>query len=517
MPEVIIAGAGLAGLSAAHRLLERGFDVTVMEANDFVGGKLGAHQDAGQPDWHEHAYHMYLNWYHNFWAFMDQIGTRQNFEAMPFINYIKRDRPGRHYQLKNLGSPWTLMQNLFSGIAGPADMFIYAYSLFDLISRPVPRPDKLDETSVFAFMASLPYNTDVAMRGSSRTLAEAFACPSYLSSTRSYRALVTYGFRMPDPTMWLLRGNTQNSIFAPWFTYLQNRFGARFALMPLTRVEEVAVVNRRIDHIRIGDMPHRAGPHRGQPRVRTTNHRDVPVRGDLVLAVPPKELASLVSFDMAQEAPNLADVRRLHSEPMISLDLYFNIRLPDVPRGITVLLDSRFELSFLDQSQIWGNWQGGTFLNVIASDADTIIDFGHRQIVELMLGELQRYLVFSRADVDHSHLKTNVGEELFINEVGSWEYRPTATTNIPNLFIAGDFCQTVVDVVTIEGAVMSGLNAAEALRRRHGIGTPITVMTPKTYPAPPLAALRLAEMPLAYAAKAVSMADGLLRRVFPSP
>ncbi len=46
-PSVVIAGAGVAGLTAAHRLLQRGFDVTLIEADDFVGGKLGAHQESG--------------------------------------------------------------------------------------------------------------------------------------------------------------------------------------------------------------------------------------------------------------------------------------------------------------------------------------------------------------------------------------------------------------------------------------------------------------------------------------
>jgi Flavin containing amine oxidoreductase len=124
--------------------------------------------------------------------------------------------------------------------------------------------------------------------------------------------------------------------------------------------------------------------------------------------------------------------------------------------------------------------------------------------------------VFDNADIDWDrvHLQTNVGEELFINEVGSWESRPSATCEIPNLFIAGDFCKTAVDVVTIEGAVVSGLNAAQAICHRHRVATPITILEPEAYPTLPLAVMALAGAPLAYAAKAVSLADNAFKRAY---
>ncbi|GGV30879.1 protoporphyrinogen oxidase [Streptomyces griseoflavus] len=44
---VVVVGAGIAGLAAAHRLLERGARVTVLEASDRVGGKLLPGEIAG--------------------------------------------------------------------------------------------------------------------------------------------------------------------------------------------------------------------------------------------------------------------------------------------------------------------------------------------------------------------------------------------------------------------------------------------------------------------------------------
>jgi uncharacterized protein with NAD-binding domain and iron-sulfur cluster len=45
--QVIVVGAGIAGLSAALRLAERDFKVTLVEQNNFLGGKLGAHKHEG--------------------------------------------------------------------------------------------------------------------------------------------------------------------------------------------------------------------------------------------------------------------------------------------------------------------------------------------------------------------------------------------------------------------------------------------------------------------------------------
>jgi oxygen-dependent protoporphyrinogen oxidase len=43
----IVVGAGIAGMTAAYRLRQRGFDVTVLEATDYIGGKMSSLQVDG--------------------------------------------------------------------------------------------------------------------------------------------------------------------------------------------------------------------------------------------------------------------------------------------------------------------------------------------------------------------------------------------------------------------------------------------------------------------------------------
>jgi hypothetical protein len=536
MPEVIIVGAGLAGMSAATRLMEQGFDITLYEQNDFLGGKLGAHKDDVTDDPHEHCYHMYLNWYNNFWQLMSELGALGKFTPSTTIGYRRpgdtETRPG----LTNAGSLATIPANMFNGTASPADQFISAYSLLDLIGTQAMSASVLEQTSVSGFFRSRGYSTEGSIQSAARTLAEAFASPSYLSSSRSYQSLIKYGYRHPVPSLWLLTQNTNDAIFEPWAKHLEARATAlkrRFEIQRQIRVEELHMTDGEVRKLTIGTMTANPSTDRGKP-IKSTKKRQVDVPGDLMLTVPPGALGRLVSPDVAARAPKLETVRLLRSEPMISLDLYFREKIPGLNKNITVLLDSKYTLSLLDCSQVWTDPpKGGTFLNVISSNADLIADYPNEVILDLVLKELHRFLGFKLGptnvaqderndDVDYKrcHVQTNIGEELFVNQVGSWDYRPKATCEIPNLFLAGDFCQTVIDVVTVEGAVVSGLVAAEALRRRRGIGTPIAIVEPDSYPAILPAMLAAALRPAALAAKAVSVADTMMRaqfsRIFPN-
>jgi hypothetical protein len=75
-------------------------------------------------------------------------------------------------------------------------------------------------------------------------------------------------------------------------------------------------------------------------------------------------------------------------------------------------------------------------------------------------------------------------------------------------------------VVTIEGAVVSGLMAAEAIRQKAGAGKDaVEIILPDAYPEKAMAMVKWIGMPYAYAAKAWSMAsDGFhsyMQETFP--
>jgi hypothetical protein len=65
---------------------------------------------------------------------------------------------------------------------------------------------------------------------------------------------------------------------------------------------------------------------------------------------------------------------------------------------------------------------------------------------------------------DGPTVESNANDEpLMVNTVGSWQNRPGSRTRIPNLFMAGDYVRTHVDLATMEGANESGRAAVNAL------------------------------------------------------
>jgi hypothetical protein len=552
MPSVTIIGAGIAGLTAALRLVERGFAVTLLEQNKFIGGKLSAHQSppesddwpqaghgessghdtlpdrAATRDYHEHSYHMYLNWYHNFWKIVDEVGIRDHFKPQETCSYLRRNAAGAPIvELRNVGSLETLWQNTFSGLVTPADMVVYGYSLIDLLGTPAD-DTQLGHTSVYAFMRARPYMTESALALHGQTLAKAFATPTDLTSNHSYRNFINYGYRLPTPMISLLQGDTQQYLLRPLLRHVAaaaRTSGGSFRLRPLTQVTELLIEGGRVAGLMVRtpamspSLDHVSPPEAHPPSCSEA------VEGSVILAVPPAALSHLVSYQVFEHAPELARVRKLRSQPMASIDVYFKRRLPGIPSGITILLDSEFDLTFVDNSQIWGEpyRNGPTFLNVVVSDFRTLVPYnrtvkGRERQMEHVFGELRRYMTFKYDpetkddDIDRSrcYLQTNTGEQLFINEVGSWENRPATRCGLPNLFIAGDYCQTFIDVTTIEGAVVSGLMAAEAVRRLSSAGTAIEPIRPETYPQALLSAMKAFGTPTAYAAKAVSAASEVI-------
>ncbi len=86
---VIVVGGGIAGMSAAVVLAERGVAVTVLEANDHLGGRLGAWSERlpdGTEQYIEHGFHAFFRHYYTWRSILRRADPQLSFLA-PVSSY----------------------------------------------------------------------------------------------------------------------------------------------------------------------------------------------------------------------------------------------------------------------------------------------------------------------------------------------------------------------------------------------------------------------------------------------
>jgi hypothetical protein len=542
--QVTIVGGGIAGLTAALRLAQSGCEVTIYEKDSTVGGNLGGDPDP-QGRFHDVYPHMFGDWYNNFWELAHELGLsrERDFEQRPTCAFLQAGDFPKFKLLTNNGSPSTAIANLTSDIIPVPDMFLAAYSIIDLLSQDFSGAALINEQTVNGFMTSRPYVTEKMLDMHNIIISNIWAVNSYLTSAFAYQSFAKYQFRHPAPQCWVLKGDAYSKLILPFVRKLES-LGVH--LKTNSTVRHVRVNNNKVDRICVSDQ-------NGISDLEVDN---------LILAVPPAFLAQLVmsaETDHGQHRhkeqgepivnvlPNLSELRRIHSEPIPVYDVAFKRKLPGIPNYYVSLLDSLFEMTFVDISQTHPH-MNYTALAVAVSDFYRLPDDSVRpaavvtpkadalpltsigpsnytlskQAQEsakfLILQELNRYIPFklgthfgdegSDVDWDNSFYHSNEEHPLFINEVGSREWSPKVwDSRLLNLYFAGDFCLNPIDIATVEAGVVSGLQAAEALAHNEKIHAKIGFIRPEFYPESAMALWKVALAPYAAAAKCWSDAQ----------
>lgn len=156
-PRVLVIGAGLAGISAATTLADRGVVVHLRERNPYLGGKLGAWKHTfgdGETVGIEHGYHAFFGCYYNLDRFLNRLGLRQRFTRTTDYRILLTD--GDEMGFAGLEStPFlNLMHIVWKGIFDWRDFILHPQHalLGELVRYHPERTDaRLDHMSFQAF------------------------------------------------------------------------------------------------------------------------------------------------------------------------------------------------------------------------------------------------------------------------------------------------------------------------------------------------------------------------------
>lgn len=86
--KVAVIGGGIAGISAASTLAEKGFEIELFEKASFLGGKVGSweFESNGETLRTEHGFHAFFRQYFNLLEFLKQIGSSKH--LIPIDDYV---------------------------------------------------------------------------------------------------------------------------------------------------------------------------------------------------------------------------------------------------------------------------------------------------------------------------------------------------------------------------------------------------------------------------------------------
>lgn len=519
VPRVAVVGGGIAGMTAALRLAERGYAVTLYEQQQQLGGNLSSRRSPETGLYHDVFPHMFSNFYVNFWELAERdLGLQRGTDFAPQDSFKFIDEQGRYSELRVASDPLALLKDMFSGVAGvsPADLFLYLYSIVDLMATRFEERGDL-AISVDSFVQSRPFGTEAVATLHDSSLMFIWSIHATLTAAASYRNFNHHTFGNVKPLVWLLKGPLQTRLIEP-LAALMRRRGCRIELgHALDRVE---VQGGRAVKLHFAKR-------KEAPAVEVTDF------DHLVLALTPAALGRVADAGRAghrigDRVPMLLHAgQRLPSEPIAVMDLYFKRKLEHIPPEMVAAPGTDCYFSFIDISRLWGTeeQQGITALTLSASDAWALpyesqhangyhlVKLLHRRVGGFDPG---RHWGDEEGDIDwvRTSYRSNTDEPIFVNQVGTWPYRPDPVMpGLDNVVFAGDFCRNHVDMATVEAAVTSGINAAAALQQRAPLGEPVVLKQSPKVPDVAIGLLKLALMPAAYAAKAWVVASAIPGRL----
>ncbi|WP_254768803.1 hydroxysqualene dehydroxylase [Salinilacihabitans rarus] len=504
MTRVTILGGGVAGLTAAHELAERGFDVTVYERNPRFGGKArslpGPRLDGGAALPAEHGFRFFPGFYRHVIDTMERtpladdsgrtvadnlVRTTQMLQAVTTgdSRVMVTDRP------RSLAGWRERLGSIFGGAQVPPDeSAFFVDRLLTLLTSCEARFDEEYERLPWWEFVNAAEMSDTYRKFLAYGVTQSLvAMRPEVASTRTIGRIYLQMLRgLFDDSVHadrLLNGPTNDAWIDPWVAHVE-RLGATLHANATVTAVEFDEREGRVSGVRV----ERGG-------------REERVESDYyVLAVPVEAARRLVTPEIAATAPSLADLDRIDTAWMNGVQFYLAEDVPTV-EGHGVYYDSPWALTSISQRQFWeefdrydGDGAVGGVLSVIISEWDRpgIVyekparECTREELAAEVWAQLKAHLDGGPADAaladenllewfvdpalayDEAAGRLTNREPLLVNTVGTLQYRPPADVAVPNLAVAADYVHTHTDLASMEAASEAARRAVTAILEREG-------------------------------------------------
>jgi 15-cis-phytoene desaturase len=435
---VVIIGAGLAGMAAAVDLADAGHQVTILEANRFIGGRTSSWTEQGMPI--ESGLHRFLGFYTALPALLKHVGI--DLDKMLFwedeIEVRSPDGAMATLGLAPLHKPFKTAWSIagHNDFLTPADKLAVGKMFAAGMLAYEKEPDKLDQITV----AEYAKQHDISDRAFNHLLIPItegiFFLPIHKYSMFNLMGLfMPYLKSLPKLRVGAFQGGMSEVMMRPLAEYVQARGGRLVLGAPAQRI---LVEHGRVAGVIAEGTTYRA-PH-------------------TILAASLHGAQKLVraSFD---DTSAFATMLRLPTMPAVTFQI--ELTEPAMPMDRTTFGPQTALASFAEQSRTTFKNSAGR-LSVILTPPENFLGMAPADILKIVIADAARLGIELDGKVKDFR-KVELPHDFYALSPGSEALRPPQKTSIPGLALAGDYTKQPY-LATMEGAVVSGTEAAKLVR-----------------------------------------------------
>ncbi|NTW69075.1 MAG: NAD(P)-binding protein [Chlorobiaceae bacterium] len=451
--KIAIFGAGVAGLSAAIELVDKGHSVEIYEKRKVLGGKVSVWKDS-DGDSVESGLHIVFGGYSQLQQYLKRVGAENNYSWKEHaLIYAESDGNQSFFKKANLPSPWAEV------VGGLQTSFLTMWDKLSLIKGLYPALAGNEE--YFRSQDHMTYSEWHRLRGASEhslqklwraiALAMNFIEPNVISARPMITIFKYFGTDYAATKFGFFRKNPGDSMIEPMRQYIQSKGGRIFVDAKLSRFELNS--DETIKHAVLRD---------GHTITADAYISALPVHN--IKTVLPVEWLAHNYF---------RNLHQFEGSPVANCQLWFDRKITDTDnlmfsQGTTFATFADVSLTCPEDFQNGvGTSNGGSVMSLVLAPAHNLMTMPNDVIISMVMKDIHDRFPKSR---DAKLLKSTlvkIPESVYKAVPDVDQFRPDQISPIKNFFLAGDYTYQRY-LASMEGAALSGKQAAEKLLSKLG-------------------------------------------------
>ena len=441
--KALIMGGGMSGLATAINLLDQGFAVELIEADEMFGGRASSWTDE-DGDMIDNALHVFFPYYVNLVNFFKKVGVADKIMwKRPEYYYAQDNGEMAVLRFPNLPAPFhaaAALMGMMKSYKGtpPWKMLFTALAIGNMVTKTDAEIDELDNISWGQWvMRRGPIGAfdcyDTGIRGLTFTYPWAVSAKVFANWARKISASTE------DATIGFANGGLGEIWVDNCLAYIKKK-GGTYKL------------NQKVTAINVED---------GQVKSVTVNGTEERTADIYVSAISPYALRGVLPKE-AFFKDYFKDLTYFQLAPSLSIQIWFDKKLTDV--DVTFFTDNSIFNTYADLSNVLPHiFKGGSMFEMVISPATAVNYWPDEVIFDEVIKDIKRVFPSARDAAVKKWKVVRVRQGVYSPVQGMEKHRPFQRSPYGNFYLTGDYTKTPVSSGGMEAAIWTANKCTELI------------------------------------------------------